>query len=137
MFHDPFPLRSVLRPNEAPRDTEVCVPGCVREHVRTRVYRVRRRHNCARVCVRVGVHSCGRACGRRLDTCVCVYIACIRTYVRACEGVVPARSCGERPPGAACSSDTSVVERPEFYDYVLTYTPSDVYTPGVIKPGNI
>jgi len=31
----------------------------------------------------------------------------------------------------------SVVERPEFYDYVLIYTPSDVYTPGVIKPGNI
>jgi len=66
-----------------------------------------------------------------------VYVYRVRACVRACGGV-PARSRGERPPGAAYSNDTvrcraARILRLCSYIYPLRC----IYTPGVIKPGNI
>lgn len=96
-------------------------------------------YNCAYVCAGVGVGSCDRARDRRPGLRVrvrtCVYR--VRTCVHAKAYQPDLAEKGRLAPRVPATP--SVVERPEFYDYVLTYNPFpfDVYTPGVIKPGNI
>lgn len=66
---------------------------------------------------------------------MCSCIACVRACVHAKAYQPDLAEKGRLAPRVPATPSVAV-ERPEFYDYVLTYNP-DVYIPGVIKPRNI